>query len=193
MAVTFSGISFSGSMAAEVVRPINVTSNITLNETGSNTQVSLEMYGQPDVTYYWTIDDITTSNVDFAANTGIFTLAAGVATFNIQAVADLFTEGTETARLSIRTGSVSGPIIARSDITVNDTSLSLHTGQSAYTTAGTYSWVAPAATTSVAVVAVGGGGGSFSSPGGVGAVRIIWPGINRQFPSTNTNDLTPYP
>jgi hypothetical protein len=25
--------------------------------------------------------------------------------------------------------------------------------------------------------------------GGVGAVRIIWPGTTRQFPSTNTGDL----
>ena len=33
-------------------------------------------------------------------------------------------------------------------------------GQQAYTTAGTYSWVAPACVTSVSVVAVGGGGGS---------------------------------
>jgi hypothetical protein len=33
------------------------------------------------------------------------------------------------------------------------------TGQQAYTTAGTYSWVAPAGVTSVSVVAVGGGGG----------------------------------
>jgi hypothetical protein len=33
-------------------------------------------------------------------------------------------------------------------------------GQQAYTTAGTYSWVAPAGVTSVSVVAVGGGGGA---------------------------------
>ena len=32
------------------------------------------------------------------------------------------------------------------------------TGQEAYTTAGTYSWVAPAGVTSVSIVAVGGGG-----------------------------------
>lgn len=35
-------------------------------------------------------------------------------------------------------------------------------GQQAYTTAGTYSWVAPAGVTSVSVVAVGGGGGSYN-------------------------------
>lgn len=41
-------------------------------------------------------------------------------------------------------------------------------GQQAYTTAGTYSWVAPAGVTSVSVVAVGGGGRSSQSGGGGG-------------------------
>ena len=35
-------------------------------------------------------------------------------------------------------------------------------GQSAYTTAGTFSWVAPSGVTSVSVVAIGGGGGSLN-------------------------------
>ena len=34
-----------------------------------------------------------------------------------------------------------------------------------------------------------GGGGGYWSGGGVGAVRIIWPGATRQFPSTNTGDV----
>ena len=49
-------------------------------------------------------------------------------------------------------------------------------GQDAYTTAGTFSWVAPAGVTSVSVVAVGGGGGtqSFSySGGGGGALAYL--------------------
>jgi hypothetical protein len=37
----------------------------------------------------------------------------------------------------------------------------------------------------------GGGGGNseVSGTGGDGAVRIIWPGTTRQFPSTNTGNL----
>jgi hypothetical protein len=39
----------------------------------------------------------------------------------------------------------------------------------------------------------GGMGGTFSSglafAPGLGAVRIIWPGDERQFPSTNTGDV----
>lgn len=41
-------------------------------------------------------------------------------------------------------------------------------GQQAYTTAGTYSWVAPTGVTSVSVVAVGGGGAGWSGVGGGG-------------------------
>ena len=41
-------------------------------------------------------------------------------------------------------------------------------GQQAYTTAGTYSWVAPAGVTSVSVVAVGGGSSRYTSAGGSG-------------------------
>ena len=35
----------------------------------------------------------------------------------------------------------------------------------------------------------GGGGNGITRSGGVGAVRIIWPGTTRQFPSTGTGDL----
>lgn len=42
------------------------------------------------------------------------------------------------------------------------------TGQAAYTTAGTFSWVAPANVTSVSIVAVGAGGGANTGAGGGG-------------------------
>ncbi len=51
-------------------------------------------------------------------------------------------------------------------------------GQDAYTTAGTYSWVAPTGVTSVSVVAVGAGGGSakdggtYQRPGGGGGALV---------------------
>ena len=57
--------------------------------------------------------------------------------------------------------------------TTTTTAAPSSTGQTAYTTAGTYSWVCPAGVTSVCVVAVGGGGdgassGSSGSGGGLG-------------------------
>ena len=60
-------------------------------------------------------------------------------------------------------------------------------GQEAFITAGTFTWVAPTNVTSVSVVAVGGGGGRYT--GAKGAVRIIWPGNTRSFPSTCTGNL----
>jgi len=39
------------------------------------------------------------------------------------------------------------------------------------------------------VYGAGGGGGGGCTSGGGGAVRIIWPGTTRSFPSTNTGDL----
>ena len=50
-------------------------------------------------------------------------------------------------------------------------SVSAPPGQQAYTTAGTYTWIAPAGVTSVSVVAVGGGGGyGFNIGGGGGGL-----------------------
>lgn len=45
------------------------------------------------------------------------------------------------------------------------------TGQEAYETPGTYTWVAPAGVTSVSVVAVGAGGGGYVNAGGGGGLR----------------------
>ena len=78
-------------------------------------------------------------------------------------------------------------------------------GQQAYTTAGTYSWVAPSGVTSVSVVAVGGGGGTTSTRGaGGGELRYknnisVIPGnsytvvvsLEGTYVSTATGDASP--
>lgn len=56
------------------------------------------------------------------------------------------------SRALLMTGGASGPL----------------PGQQAYTTPGTYTWVAPAGVTRVCVVCVGGGGGGFNGGGGGG-------------------------
>ena len=78
---------------------------------------------------------------------------------------------TVTATNSIGTSAASSP---SNSITTGSAA-----GQQAYTTAGTYSWVAPAGVTSVCVVAVGGGGGgswvgSGNGGGGGGAGGLGW-------------------
>jgi len=62
-------------------------------------------------------------------------------------------------------------------------------GQVAYTTAGTYSWVAPAGVTSVSVVAVGTGGGSYGGAvsGGGGGAGL---GYKNNYPVTPGSSYT---
>ena len=102
-----------------IVTPTNIDP-----EQGTGSFTVLHM-GEPG-TYYWTINNITTSNADFAAVSGSFTTTTvhGTGTFNITTVADLSTEGTQTFTVSVRSGSTSGTILATSDsVAISDTSL----------------------------------------------------------------------
>lgn len=69
-------------------------------------------------TLYWTIDGATTS--DFSAVSGSFVINSNIGTFNITAIADGITEGTETYTLSVRSGSTSGTVLATSTVLVKD-------------------------------------------------------------------------
>jgi hypothetical protein len=75
-------------------------------------------------TLYWTINNVTTSNSDFTATSGSFTITSNAGSFTITPTADITTEGAETFTVQIRTGSTSGTVVATtSSITVNDTSI----------------------------------------------------------------------
>lgn len=70
-------------------------------------------------TLYWTV----TNAGDFATSSGSFTINSNAGSFSVTPVADTATEGAETFSASIRTGSVSGTIVATSSsVTINDTS-----------------------------------------------------------------------
>jgi hypothetical protein len=97
----------------------SASSAINLN-TGSNT-----------ITVIVTAQDRTTKTYtiivgDFANWSGSFTIdAQGRGSFSVTPSLDLTTEGAETFTVSIRTGSISGPIVGTSElITINDTSVS---------------------------------------------------------------------
>ena len=129
---------------------VNEGSALTFNVGGTNIT---------NGTYYWSINNTTTAAGDFSASTGSFTITNNVGSFTVTATADATLEGAQTFTVSLRTGSVSGTIVATSStVTINDTSTAPPVGQAAYTTAGTFSWTAPAGVTSVSVVAVGPGG-----------------------------------
>lgn len=77
-----------------------------------------------DGTYYWTINNITTTGADFLANSGSFIITNNTGSFVVTANADLLTEGLESFSPSIRYGNINGPILRTgSPITILDTSL----------------------------------------------------------------------
>jgi subtilisin family serine protease len=73
-------------------------------------------------TLYWSV----TNAGDFGTSTGSFTITSNAGTFSVTPTADATTEGAETFTASVRTGSVSGTIVATSStVTINDTSTHL--------------------------------------------------------------------
>ena len=92
-----------------------------MNE-GAGLQVNIVTTGVADATtLYWTIDS---NSGDFGAANGTATVTSGNANFTITPTADETTEGVETFTVSVRTGSVSGTVVATTPtITIADTSL----------------------------------------------------------------------
>ena len=79
----------------------------------------------PGTELYWTINHVTTTNVDFVSVSGSFVvLSGGTGSFAINAAADKLTEGAQTFTVSVRTGSSAGAIVQTSaSVTITDTSL----------------------------------------------------------------------
>ena len=97
-----------------VTTSINEGSNLTFNVLGTNIT---------DGTYYWSINNSTTSNTDFSTLSGSFSITNNAGSFIVTPVADSLTEGSETFSVSIRTSSTNGTVVATSStVTVNDTS-----------------------------------------------------------------------
>ena len=70
-----------------------------------------------DGTYYWTILNNTTSDLDFSTTSGTFQSFGGVGSFQLRAALDRFTDGaTELFRVEIREDSITGPVIGSSDL-----------------------------------------------------------------------------
>lgn len=76
-------------------------------------------------TYYWRIDNITTTNADFVTTSGSFVVTAGIGSFSFDAVEDITTEGPQEFRVSIYNDSNRTDLELQTDIiTLTDTSLS---------------------------------------------------------------------
>lgn len=105
----------------------------TIAENGSTNNYTISAPGVPDATtLYWTIGTTAAggtaaTTADFNAVSGSVTIASNAGTIPVVAKADTLTEGVETWFLQLRTGSVSGTIVANSSFTVTDDSLSTPT------------------------------------------------------------------
>jgi hypothetical protein len=101
-----------------------VIAPVSINE-GSVGTFNVETTDVPNgTTLYWNINHISSSSGDFAENNGAFVVTSNAGLFVITPFADFSTEGAQTFTVSVRTGGITGPVVAISALTtVNDTSL----------------------------------------------------------------------
>ena len=140
--------SFSSGTISYVASVANGVSSVTVTPTRNESHATITVNGNPvtsgsasgtinlntgsnTITVIVTAQDSTTKTYtiivgDFANWSGSFTInAQGLGSFSVTPSLDLITEGAETFTVSIRTGSISGPVVRTSElITINDTSVS---------------------------------------------------------------------
>ena len=103
-----------------------ITPNTTTTNEGTTVNYTITTVNVPNnAIIYWT-NSGSTSAADFVsgANSGSITIQSNSASLSLSISNDQITEGPENIQIVLRTGSVAGPIVATSSITVvNDTSL----------------------------------------------------------------------
>lgn len=109
---------------------VSMTLATSQNENNSTNQVVyVNGIDRATTDYYWVIDHITSSSSDFLGGTDSGLIGEDTAFGNDgsgswRILADSLTEGPETFRVQIRSGSISGPILATSStVTINDNSI----------------------------------------------------------------------
>ncbi len=112
---------------------INEGSSGTINVTTANVADNTELYYKVEGVPYST-SNISAADFGGTVPSGPFTISSNAGSFTVTPTADLTTEGQETARVTIRTGSTSGTVVATDDFNVIDTST---------TPAATYTLTAP--------------------------------------------------
>lgn len=114
------------------VTPVSATVTPSTLTPGEGSTVTFTVVGTntPNGTYYYTIEQatgetaITASDFTLGALNGTFTMTGNSGSFNLTITKDLFTEGTETFYVSVRSTSISGQVIGATDeINITDVSL----------------------------------------------------------------------
>ena len=127
--------SVSGSIVAtssnvtigDVTPTVNVAESATSVNEGGSVTFTISGSNIPDGTYYYTIyeEDGTVASTDFnpANLNGSFSVSNNSGSITITIAEDITSEGPDKFKIQIRTGSISGTVIAESSaITINDTS-----------------------------------------------------------------------
>lgn len=151
---------------------VNEGSSVTFTVTTTNVDSGTILY--------WTTNTIsgTVNASDFSdsATTGSFTITNGTGSIIRTLSNDVATEGSESFQLQIRTGSISGVIVASSTtVTINDTSTPFAATGGTKTTIGSYTYHDFTGSSTLTVTGnpksayilliAGGGGGSSNNPG----------------------------
>ena len=96
----------------------SVTAPASINEGSAGTMNVSTTNVANGTTLYWTV----TPSGDFGTSSGSFSISSNAGSFTVTPTADSTTEGAETGTIQIRTGSISGTIVATDTFTINDTS-----------------------------------------------------------------------
>lgn len=122
---TASTVTVNDTSQAPIIPTYNITpTTSSVNEGGLITFNISTTNVANSTTLYWT-NAGTTNSSDFNdnSNNGSITITSGAGSFSRTLINDLTTEGSETIVIQLRTGSISGPVVATaSTVTVNDTS-----------------------------------------------------------------------
>ena len=122
------GVTTSSNVTIGDVTPtVNVAESATSVNEGGSVTFTISGSNIPDGTYYYTIyeEDGTIASTDFnpANLNGSFSVSNNNGSITITIAEDITSEGPDQFKIQIRTGSISGTVIAESNaITINDTS-----------------------------------------------------------------------
>ena len=122
------GVTTSSNVTIGDVTPtVNIAESTTSVNEGGSVTFTISGSNIPDGTYYYTIyeEEGTIASTDFnpANLNGSFSVSNNNGSITITIAEDITSEGPDKFKIQIRTGSISGTVIAESNaITINDTS-----------------------------------------------------------------------
>ena len=124
-AIPTSGVISLGKFHGATASSYTMIPTIVTKNEGDTVTFTITSIGVANTTLYWTTSGtgITTADFNDTVLTGSASLVSNTASFSRTITADNLTEGVEIATFNLRTGSISGPIVATSVVTINDTSI----------------------------------------------------------------------